>query len=431
MPLLFWQILIVLVLTLFNGFFSCAEIALITVRKTRIHQLAKQGSKRAGVVKDLQSRPENLFATMQIGISILSVFASVFAGSSIAEKVGTALSQANIPFLSNHAYSVSFVIIVLLLSFVSLILGELVPKSLGLRYAENYALLAAYPIWWFSKLSYLLVRPLIWTSNLILKPFNDSTSFKESRMSEDEIRSMLSEGQKAGTLNEREHDMIENVFEFSDLTVGKIMVPRPQIIAFNINAPATEIVKQAIDSGYSRLPIYQDTFNNIVGILYTKKLLKTLGDTRGLKLEEFLLPPYFVPSSMKISEVMQRLQRKRLHMALVTNEHGEIEGLATLEDLVEEIVGEISDETDEANKTIVKQPDQSFLVAGKVSILDFNRYFNSQLPEDEDFTTISGFILNRLGHFPKEGELISFNDWEFTVKEKDLRTVKTAVVNKK
>ena len=428
-----WQILIILVLTLFNGFFSCSEIALISIRKTRVNELVKQGNRRAKIIKDLHLYPESLFATIQIGISIITILASALAGSKLAIKLAEYLSQKNIPFVSGHTYSISFIIIVLLLSYINLVIGELVPKSLGLRYSERFALLAAYPIWWLAKISHPLVKLLSFSSNILLKPFQKSASFvRQAQLSEEEIRSVIAEGQKAGTIDAHEHSIIENIFEFSDLTVGRIMVPRTQIVAFDIDAPVKETIQQAIASGYSRLPIYQGNLNNIVGILYTKKLLKNFGDdVTNLKLEEFLLPPYFVPGSMEISEVLQRLQRKKLHMALISDEHGEIEGLVTMEDVMEEIVGDIADETDETNKTILKQEDGTFLVEGEVSIVDFNKNLQTHLPEDEDYTTVSGFIINRLGRFPKDGDTILHDNLEFTVKEKTFRTVKTAIVKKK
>jgi putative hemolysin len=426
-----WEIFIVFILTLLNGFFACSEIALISVRKTRVLSLAKQGNRRARVIKQLQQNPESLFATIQIGISVITIAASAFAGSSIAGNFSQYLSTTKIFFVAQNSYAISFITVVGLVAYINLIIGELVPKSLGLRYAETFALFAAYPIWWLSKISYWLIRLLTASSNLILKPFKDSTNFMESRLSEEEIRTLLAEGQKAGTIEAHEHSIIENVFELSDQTVGRIMVPRTQITAFDIGSPVQNIIRQAIDSGYSRVPIFQGNLNKIEGILYTKKLLSKIHtDLSQTDIQMFLVPPYFVPNTMKISDVLQRLQRKKLHMALVTDEHGEIEGLVTLEDVLEEIVGDITDETDEAGKGIIKQEDGSFLVAGELSILDFNKHFKSELPETADFTTVSGFILYKLGRFPDVGDVVIFNDLEFTVKETTMRTVKMVAVKK-
>jgi len=426
-----WEVVIVFALTLLNGFFACSEIALISVRKTRIASLVKKGNKRALIIQQLQREPERLFATTQIGVSVITIVASAFAGRSIADSLANFLLSAPSSFIVQYAPAISFIIVVALVSYVSLIIGELVPKSLGLRYAERFSLFAAYPILGMSKISYVLIRLVNASSNLVLKPFKDSTNFTESRLSEEEIRILIAEGKRAGTIEAQEHTIIENVFEFSDMTVGKIMVPRTQISAFDIDSPSQEIIRESINSGYSRIPIYQGTINNIVGILYTKNLLKQLGqDITKIDLHKFLLPPYFVPNTMKISEVLQRLQKKKVHMALVTDEHGEIEGLITLEDILEEIVGEIADETDESSKAIVQQEENSFLVTGELSIVDFNKYFNSGIPEDQDFTTVSGFILDQLGRFPKENDTVSYENTQFIVKEKNLRTVKTAVVSK-
>ncbi len=424
-----WEIFIVFLLTLLNGFFSCAEIALISVRKTRIASLVEQGNKRAKIIQQLHKNPESLFATIQVGISVITIFASAFAGANIAQQLSVYLGKAGNNFIAHNAYAISFILVVAFVSYLSLILGELVPKSLGLRYAENFGLIAAYPIWWLSKISAWLIKILSFSSNLILRPFKDKTNFTEHRLSEDEIRLLLAEGQRVGAIETDKHNILENVFEFSDLAVGKIMIPRTQIVAFNIDGLVEQTIKQAINSGYSRVPIYQSTLNNIVGILYTKKLLTTYGENSlPTKLQEFLVPPYFVPNTMKISEVLKRLQRKKVHMALVTDEHGEIEGLVTLEDVLEEIVGEITDETDETSKAVTKQEDGSFLVTGEMSVVDFNKYFKADLPEDADYSTVSGFILEKLGRFPDEGDKVIHKDFEFTVKERTQRTVKTAIV---
>src|SRR3989344_5005235 len=430
MEKIIWEIVIVFVLTLINGFSAMSGSGLFSVRKTRVLSLVKKGGKRAKIISQLQQNPETLFATIQIGISVVTIVASAFDGASIAEKFAAYLSSADLAFIAGHAYAISFTIVVAAVSYVNLIIGELVPKSLGLRYAETFALLAAYPIWWLSKISHWPIRLLNFSSNLILKPFKDSTNFAETgRMSEEEIRTLLAEGKKAGTIAPHQHNMIENVFESSDLTVGRIMVPRAQLTAFDIKEPAGEIILKAIDSGFSRVPIFQGSLNKITGILYTKKLLsKFYENTKIDDLSSFLVPPYFVPSTMKISAVLQKLQRKKLHMALVTNEHGEIEGLVTLEDILEEIVGEIADETDEASKGITKQEDGGFLVEGELSIVDFNKYFKSEIPETADFTTMSGFILNKLGRFPDQGDVITENDFVFTVKDTTQRTVKTVLV---
>lgn len=427
---MFWDIFTVLVLTLLNGFFSMSEIALITVRKTRIASLAKQGSGRAKAIQLLQQNPESLFATIQVGISLLTIGASAFAGSSGASHLADILASINIPFIQLHAYTISFIIVVATVSYISITIGELIPKSLGLRYAEPFALFSAYPILWLSRLSYILIKVLNVTSNLFLKIFKDSTTFTESRVSEEEIRSLISEGRNAGTIEEQEHNIIENVFDFSDLSVDKIMVPRTTMVCFDIHNSAKEVVHKAIESGYSRIPMYENSLNNIVGILYTKRLLaKFEQGSENLNLREFLVPAYFVPNTMKISQVLQRLQKKKSHMALVTDEHGEVGGLVTMEDVLEEIVGDITDETDEADKSI-KQQGEDFIVSGAVSVVDFNKFFKTEIYENRDYNTISGFILHKLGRFPEEGDFVDFGEVTLIVQEVTLRVVKTVIVKK-
>lgn len=414
-------------LTLLNGFFSMSEIALVTVRKTRIAALVKKGSRQARVVQLLQQNPENLFATIQIGISVITIAASTFAGASLTADLSDWLTQFR--FLEEYAYSISFIVVVALVSYINITIGELIPKSLGLRYSEPMALIAAYPIYGISKISFWLIKILNLTSNSFLKIFGDSTNFTESRLSEEEIRSLISEGHKAGTIAPEEHRIIENVFDFSDLNVNKIMVPRIDMTAFNIDMAVKDIIDKSIQSGYSRIPIFQGNFNNIVGILYTKKLLAKLAQrNNNFKLEDFLVAPYFVPNTMKIREVLLRLQKKKAHMALITNEHGEIEGLVTMEDILEEIVGDISDETDEIEEQI-KQQNDGFIVSGNTSIVDFNSYFNGQfLPENEDYNTVSGFILEQLGRFPVKGDTINYKETTFIVDEASQRMAKSVLV---
>lgn len=425
------ELLIILFVTLLNGFFAGSEIALISVRKTRIESLVKQGNRRAKIIKELQTNPENLFATIQIGISVLTIFVSAYAESSVATKLALYFERAGVPALVHYAHPLSFVLIIAFISYISLVLGELVPKSLGLRYAEKVALIAAYPIWWLSKVSYVLIKFLNFSSNLILKPFKDSTSFSESRLSEEELRTLIKEGRQAGTIAPREHEILENVFEFSDMSVDKIMTPSSKIIAINIEEPTESIVKKVTSSGYSRIPFYRGTLDNVVGILYTKTLLSHIGKSVStITWEELLHPVFFVPNTQKIGKLLQLFQKNKVQIALVTNEHGEIEGLITLEDILEEIVGDIADENDEVQEDIIKDKDGNFLAKGSVSIVDFNKYFKSNLSQDDQFSTLSGFILDKLERFARKGDTIIYNDLQFIVKERSRRTISKVIIKR-
>ncbi len=401
-----------------------SEIALVTVRKTRMAELAKAGNSMAVRVVRLQKDPEILFATIQIGISVITIAASAFAGANLTGRLAAAIESINVALLSNNATSISFGVVVVLVAYINITIGELIPKSLGLRFSERIALLAAHPIYFISRASIWIIKLLNVSSNLVLRIFKDSTSFIESRLSQEEIRSLISEGHNAGTVDAHEYKILENVFDFSDLRVDKIMVPRNEVFALDIELPSKEFFSKAIESGYSRIPVFRDSFSNIEGILYTKKLLKYFdSSSEGLKIADFLTKPYFVPSTMKIGAVLQRMQKSKAHLALVTDEHGEVEGAVTMEDILEEIVGDISDETDEPNKNIYES-NGAFLVLGNTSIVDFNKFFNTSISEDADFNTISGFILDKLSRFPKKGDKVKYENMLFTVKESTLRTVK-------
>jgi len=421
------EIVTIFIFTLFNGFFAGSEVAIISLRKSRVHELIKQGNKRAKIVKALQNDPEKFIATAQIGISIITIAASLLAGADLAKQIEPYFATTGIAFISQNAGAISNIIAVSILGFLTIIFGELVPKSLALRYSETFALFVAYPIFWISKVCSFLIKFLTFSSNIVLRPFKDSTSFSESKLSEDEIRHMILEGRKAGTIERREHEILENVFDFSDMTVGKIMTPAAQVTAFDIDNPAEHLVHKIIECEYSRIPFYQGKLDNIIGILNIKDLYSELGhkmEGKEIQIRELLHPAFFVPNSQKIISVLQKFQKNKTHIAIVTDEHGEVDGLVTLEDILEEIVGDISDETDEIRREIRKQEDGTFLIEGGTSMVDFNRYFKSNLPEDDQYTTISGFILDKLERFAEMEDKIEFDNFVFSVIEKTHRTVK-------
>ena len=411
-----FEIIVLLLLTLLQGFFSGSEIALISLRKSKVREVEQRHPKAAVAIRALQADPEKFIATTQIGISVITVVASVFAGANLAEHIMPYFANSSIGWFAHYAAFLSSIVIVVIVSYVTLVIGELVPKSLALRYPQSFAVTAAYPIRWIAILSYPLIRLLTFTSNIFLRPFSDKASFVESRLSEEEIRNLIDEGQKAGAIDKHEHEILENVFDFSDTEVAKIMTPRHQITALDISHPVIESLAAVIDSDFSRIPFYRGNLDNIVGMLNIKDLLPHMGKDAGqIPLADLLTPAYFVPNTKKIADLLREFQKEKLHIALVTDEHGQIDGLVTMEDVLEEIVGEISDETDEVTEAIVPQGDGSHVVEGSVSIVDFNRFFDSQLPEDDQYTTISGFILDNLTRFPEHDDLIQYQGYGFRV----------------
>lgn len=425
------EIIIVLGLIVLNGFFSGTEMALISLRKTRIKELVKQGNKNALIIEKLQENPENFLATIQVGITLISTIASAFAGANMAGIIAPWLEKIPVTFVSTNALSISFALVIMAITYMTVVIGELVPKSLGIKFSERFALFAARPIYWLSKFSRLVTKFLTGSSNLILKFFGDETSFSESKLSEEELRAILYESQKAGVIKKYEHEILDNIFDFSDIAADKIMTPRSKIFALDIDEPSEENIKKIIASGYSRIPFFQEKIDNIIGILYVKDLVKKILEkpVHGVELKDLLKPAHYIPNTQKINSLLRKFQKEKKQLAIVTDEHGDVDGLITIEDILEEIVGEISDEKDKESAAI-KTKDDHFIVSGEVSIVDFNKYFDTNLPEDEQYSTISGFLLDQLEKFPKIGDTITTGNLFFTIKEKTEKQIITVAVKK-
>ncbi len=423
--------LFILLLILLNGFFSAAEIAIISIRRSRTHELVQKGDKRAKIIEDLRDHPETFLATIQIGITVISTCASAFGGASLVEQLVPLVRQIPVDFIQQHADGISFTFVVVLISYFSLILGELVPKSLALSFAEKIALFVSYPLKAFSIICYAFIKFLTYSSNLILLPFKKSTNFTETKLSEEEIRYVIAEGRQAGTIEKREHEILENVFEFGDVEVRKIMIPPNKMTAFDIEEDDEKLIEKIIESGYSRVPIFKDQIDNIIGIVYVKDLFKKLAFNEKIKISELLRPAIFIPMAQQLHDVLQKLKREKLHIAIVIDEHGGVAGIVTLEDILEELVGEISDESDDVSKDIIKQSDGTYLVEGSTSISDFNRIMKTKIPEDGSYQTISGFILELMKRFPRVGEKVIYKKLQFRIKEKTTKIIKRVVVTKK
>ena len=426
------EIIIVLALIILNGFFTGTEMAIISLRKTRIKELVKQGNKNAAIIAKLQENPEDFLATIQVGITLTGTIASAIAGADLAQLISPLLKSVSWPLIANNAESISFIFIIISITYLSVIFGELIPKSLGIKFSEKFALFAARPIYLLSKLSFFITKFFTASSNIVLKIFGDQTSFAESKLSQEELKSILYDSQKAGVIKKYEHEMLNNVFDFSDISVEKIMTPRSKIFALDIDDHLSENLSQIIESGYSRIPFYKENIDNIIGILYIKDLLKKIQTSTNdeIRMGEVLNTPYYIPNTQKISSLLRKFQKEKKQMAIVTDEHGEVDGLITIEDILEEIVGEISDEKDTIDPLIHEEKDGTFTVEGSISIIDFNRFFEANLPEDESYTTVSGFLLNQLEKFPKIGDMVVFEKIRFRIKTKTEKQIKTVTVLK-
>lgn len=424
------EILIILALILLNGFFAASEIAIIAFRRSKTQELINKGDKRAHIVDYFQTHQETFLATIQVGITLTTTLASAFGGASLVEDLTPVLRNVQVDFISSNADIISFFSVVLGIAYFSLVIGELIPKSLALKFTERIALFVSYPIKAVSFVFSIFIKFLSFSSNLMLRLFKDKTSFVEAKLSEEEIRFLLKEGKQQGTIEKREHEFLENVFEFSDLEVGKIMVPRNNIVAIDITESPEKIVEKFLESNYSRVPMYEDQQDNIIGILYNKDLMRQLAKKGKIHIRELLLTPLFVPETQRLHDVLQKFRRSKMHMAIVLDEHGGVAGLVTLEDILEELVGEISDESDKMETQIEKQPDGSYIIDGGILITDFNRMLEATLPENAQYNSVSGFLLSIFRRFPKRGEKITYQNFSFEIKEKDRRRIKSIIVKK-
>ncbi|MDH5654910.1 MAG: hemolysin family protein [Spirochaetia bacterium] len=410
---LFFDIAIIFILVLFNGFFSGSEIAIISVRASQLKARVEKGDRRAKIISRLKSDPNNFFATVQIGVTIIGSLASAYGGVRLVPLLSPVFEGIPVEIIQEMAGEISLAILVIAISYLSLVLGELVPKSVALNYAERYALIVAYPLNFFSILFSTFTRLLTISSNLILKPFKDQTSFSETKLLEDEIRHLLEEGVKAGTFERIEHEIIENVLEVNETSAKEIMVPRVEISAVQVDASQDELA-MLMDFHHSRMPVFNENLDHIVGVLHVKDLMRVAIKKGKFMLKELVRPAYFVPEAMKIGKILQEMQKRKIHIAIVVDEFGGTAGLLTMEDILEEIVGEIQDESesDESDR-VIRTPDGSYLVSGSISISDFNEEFEKDLDESDGYTSLAGYIIEKLGRFPEVGEKIDDGKYEF------------------
>jgi putative hemolysin len=389
-----------------------------------MQELAEEGNARAAAVLAFQSNPDLFLATVHVGNIFSLILASGLGGVIGFTHLAPALATNPSPWISQASGWLSLAVIALLLGFLVVVFGELVPKSLTLRSAETVALRLVPP---FSVMAAILrfpARLLTFASNLVLAPFKDRTTFTESRISEEEFKLMLEEGTKTGVIDKTEHELIESIFEFTDTTAKEVMIPRPDIVAINVEASKEKILHVVLEEGYSRLPVFRGTIDNIIGIVYTKDFLGLLEYQNVMVLQDIIRPAYFVPETKKISQLMRELQQQRIHMAVVIDEFGGTEGIVTMEDILEEIVGEIHDEYDEDIREIEQTADGSVLVHGRMSVAELNERFGVDLPEGGDYDTLSGFLNKTAGRIPDAGEEIVYGLLTFTILKKSQRRIR-------
>ena len=422
---LLFDVAVIVVLILLNGFFSGSEIAVISARRGIIDKLDKEGNRSAKTVNDLKEKPDNFLATVQIGVTIAGTLASVVGGVIAIELMHPALQSIPIPPVQAIAEPLAIGIVVVIISYAILILGELVPKSIALHSPERTACLTARPIDLLSRLTAIPVRLLTGSTHLILRILGIKESGKRLFISEEEIKYFMKEGRMKGIFEETEEALIHSVFEFADTTVREVMVPKPKMSAIDISSPPEEALKFMVETGFSRYPVYKDNLENIAGILYSKDVFKVLKEKSPFVIEDIFRTPYFVPDSILISRLLREMQRRRVHMAIVIDEHGDVDGLVTIEDLLEEIVGEIEDEFDSEKEGLIERlRDGTLLIDASAPIRDIK---DTELPfdeeDEEEFNTVAGFMLAKLQRLPRGGEFAVHKGYRFTVVDVEERRI--------
>ena len=421
----FWfEAAMIFLLILANGFFAASEIAMIATRKSRIDQLLEQGVKSAAAVARLKNDPDRFLATVQIGVTLVSTLASAIGGAAAIDFVKPLIEALPLPFVAQWSEPLAILFVVLPVAYFSLVLGELVPKSLALRYSEQIAFLVARPIDFLSRVSSFLVKILTASSNAILWSFGRKEAESASFNSVEEVKSLIREGAAKGIFNETEKELIHSVFEFADTPVKAIMKPRTEIHAIEFGASLTDVAKSFVESGFSRIPVYEGDLDRVVGVLYNKDVFKALQERSEFRMRDHLHPAFFAPSSLPISELLKQLQRRHLALALVVNEFGEIEGLATFEDIVEEIVGEIRDEYDiEERGPVERLPDGSLIIQGSALLRELKSDFDLPFEESPDYLTLAGFVLAQLKRIPRGGEWVERNGYRLTIVDMEGRRI--------
>ena len=420
------QLIILMLLILLNAFFAASEIAFITLNDAKIEKQAKEGNKKAQQIQKMLEMPSKFLATIQIGITLAGFLSSAFASEAFAARLAPVLYNV-IPYVSLNAWkSISIIIITIILSFFTLVFGELVPKRLAMKKYEKIAFSTIGIIRGLSIITAPFVKFLTITTNAVSKLFGVGENEEES-VTEEEIKMMVDQGEEKGTIKEEEKELINNVFEFNDITVSEIMRHRKDIFAIDLNISQEELLNELseVEYRYSRIPVYDETIDEIKGILYIKDVFKNI-NKKTFKVKNVMKEAYFISQNRLINEVFKELQKNKIQIAIIIDEYGGTAGIITMEDILEELVGDIYDEYDEEEQEFEKIDNNTYILSGSMTIYDVNKLLNANIPEG-DYDTISGFIQDELGRIPEDEEnpIIETKDITYKIEEyEDKRILK-------
>lgn len=427
------ELLVIIILVFVNGFFACSEFAVISIRKSRIAALVAQGDERAKIIDGLQKDPHRLLALVQVGMTVVGSTASAVGGIIAVEHLKPLVRRVPLDFISNAAEPVSVSLVVAAISYLLLIVGELVPKTIGLQFADTMALRLAKPINILARMGNVVILFLTVSSKSVLALMRikgDARPF----ITREEVQHMVEEGHETGIFSATEHEYIKNIFDFTHTSVREVMVPRTRMSAIDLDLPREEMLALILESQYSRYPVYHGTIENVVGFIHGKDYLGGVVKDPSFDIKSIIRPPFYVPEGKKVNDLLKEIQKKRIHMALVVDEYGGISGLVTTEDLIEELVGEIEDEHDVGEpRRVQRLPDGSLLVDALISINDLEDLLGIEMEEPEEslsYDTLAGLILDELGRFPRKGERVRWNGFLLICEEvKQTSIVRVRIVS--
>jgi putative hemolysin len=412
------EIIAIAALIFANAFFVLSEFAIISSRKSRLKQLVEDGHSGAAAAEKLHAAPERFLAGVQVAITLLGTLAAVFGGATIVEKLERWLATMPVEFIAHGSQPIAVGIVAISLTIVSVVLGELVPKYLAMSNPETCARLVARPVSAFLSVTSIFARMLSGLAGIIVRALGIRHDPKRGAVSEEEINMMVLDGRQKGIFDETEERLIRSVFSFADSTVRRVMTPRTDVIGIELSTPAEQIIHSITEHGYSRFPVYEKSIDNIVGVLYTKDVIFNRMDPYLIILKDLVREPMFVPSSMELSRLLHEFQRRKQHMAIVLDEFGGTDGLVTLEDILEELVGEIQDEYDTESTPLVKQSDTVAFADGSVWPGAVNNLMKTNLPEDEA-DTLAGVVIDHIGRVPEKDDVIDILDLRITIVRKE------------
>ena len=395
------EFIVIVALTGINAFFSSAEMAIVSINKNKLKILVEEGNKKAIMLENLMKEPSKFLSTIQVGITLAGFFASASAATGLSQYLSIYLRKLGIPYSGQ----ISMILITFVLSYITLVFGELIPKRIALKSSEKLALSSVGTIVTVSKIFSPFVKFLTFSTNIILTALKMKEDDIEEKVSKEELRSLVEVGREHGIINEVEKEMIENIIEFDEKVAREIMIPRTKVFLIDKNISVDELFEKKEVEVYSRIPVYEDEADNIVGILFMKDLMIEAyrKGFQNVKLPEIMQEAYFVPETKNVNELFNEMQSEKKHIAILIDEYGGFSGIVTLEDLIEEVMGNISDEFDADDSSIKKLSANKYLINGELSLNDLNDYFHIEL-ESKHYDTLSGLLIEHMGYIPEDNE---------------------------